>query len=96
MRRAIVRSRSSKNSGFVGARGARWVVAKVSAGVMSPSGAAVALRMSSISCRRNNAKCRAESWSRILNPDQQALNPCLRHETQSDSKVLLRLKTEVN
>lgn len=56
MSRAIVRSRSSKNSGFVGARGARCVVAKVSAGVMSPSGVAVALRMSSMSCRRNNEK----------------------------------------
>ena len=61
MSRAIVRSRSSKNSGFVGARGARCVVAKVSAGVMSPSGVAVALRISSTSCRRNNEKCRAES-----------------------------------
>ena len=61
MSRAIVRSRSSKNSWFVGARGARCVVAKVRAGVMSPSGVAVALRMSSMSCRRSNEKCSAES-----------------------------------
>ena len=56
-----MRSRSARNSGFVGARGARCVVANVRAGVMSPSGVAVALRMSSISCSRNNEKCRAES-----------------------------------
>lgn len=55
-----MRSRSSKNCGFVGARGARCVVAKVSAGVMSPFGVAVQERMSSTSCKRRSAKCRAE------------------------------------
>lgn len=61
MSKAIVRSRSSRNSGFVGARGAKCVVAKVRAGVMSPSCVAVALRMSSISCKRRREKCSAES-----------------------------------
>ena len=61
MSNAIVRSRSSRNSGLVGARGARCVVANVRAGVISPSWVAVALRMSSINCRRRRAKCSAES-----------------------------------
>ena len=57
----MVRSRSSRNSGLVGARGARCVVANVIAAVMSPSGADVALRMSSINCKRRREKCSAES-----------------------------------
>lgn len=64
-----MRSRSSKKSGFVGARGAKCVVANVSAGVMSPLGVAVHLRMSSTSCSRNSAKCRAELLSRTLKQD---------------------------
>ncbi len=41
-------------------------MAKVRAGVMSPLSFAVALRMSSISCRRRSAKWSAESLSSIF------------------------------
>ena len=61
MSKAMVLSRSARNSGLVGARGARCVVANVIAAVMSPSGVDVALRMSSISCKRRREKCSAES-----------------------------------
>ena len=54
---AIVRSRSSKNSLFVGALGANWVLAKVRAGVISPPGVALYIRINSTSCRRRRAKC---------------------------------------
>lgn len=65
IRRASVRSRSSRNWGFVGARGARCEVAKSSAGVMSPSPSpAVQTRISSTSCRRSRAKWRAGFSSR--------------------------------
>lgn len=60
-----MRSRSSRNSGLVGARGARWVVAKFRAGVMSAL-SDVHVRISSTSWRRSREKCRDESWSRIL------------------------------
>ena len=66
MSKAMVRSRSSRNSGLVGARGARCVVANVIAAVMSPSGVEVALRMSSINCKRRREKCSAESLSSIF------------------------------
>jgi hypothetical protein len=46
------------NSLFVGARGASWAVAKFSAGVISPPGVELHLRMSSTSCSRRRAKCR--------------------------------------
>lgn len=61
IRSAIVRSRSSRNSWFVGARGANSDVANVSAGVMSAFGLDIHFRISSISCRRSNAKCNAGS-----------------------------------
>lgn len=51
---------------MVGARGARCVVANVIAAVMSPSGVEVALRMSSINCKRRREKCSAESLSSIF------------------------------
>lgn len=56
-----MRSRSSRNSGFVGARGAKCVVANVNAGVISPLGVDVQVRISSTSCNRSKAKCSAES-----------------------------------
>lgn len=65
IRRARVLSRSSRNWGLVGARGASWVVANSSAGLMSPSGVDVQVRISSTSCSRNNAKCRDGFSSRI-------------------------------
>lgn len=66
IKRAMVRSRSSRNLGFVGARGARCVVAKLSAGVTSAFGVDVQVRMSSTSCRRSKEKWSAESWSRTF------------------------------
>jgi len=48
-RSAMVLSRSSINSLFVGARGASCAVAKFSAGVISPPGVALQVRMSSTS-----------------------------------------------
>lgn len=65
MRRAIVRSRSSRKSGFVGARGASCEEAKVRAGVMSAFGVAMHLRISSMSWSRRRAKWREGSRSRI-------------------------------
>ena len=73
IKRAMVRSRSSRNSGFVGARGARCVVAKFRAGVMSALSVNVHKRISSTSWRRSKEKCRDESWSRILNLSVMAL-----------------------
>lgn len=61
IRSAIVRSRSSRNSWFVGARGASSDVANVSAGVMSAFGLDMHFRINSISWRRRSAKCRAGS-----------------------------------
>ena len=66
MSKAMVHSRSSRNSGLVGARGARCVVANVIAAVMSPSGVEVALRINSINCKRRSEKCSAESLSSIF------------------------------
>lgn len=65
IRRAKVLSRSSRNWGLVGARGASCVVANSSAGLMSPSGVDVEVRISSTSCSRNNAKCNAGFSSKI-------------------------------
>lgn len=65
MRSASVCSRSSRNWGLVGARGASCAVANSSAGLMSPSGVEVQVRISSISCRRSNAKCREAFSSKI-------------------------------
>ena len=59
-----MRSRSSRNWEDVGARGARWVWAKFTAGMMSPSGIRMTGRINSISCRRSNAKWSEESRSR--------------------------------
>lgn len=71
MRRAIVRSRSARKEGLVGARGARWVVANSRAveieGLFAEEpleGLDVAERMSSMSCRRRREKCRGVSVSR--------------------------------
>lgn len=64
-KRAIVRSRSCKNSGLLGARGARWVFAKARAADMSPSGSEVQLRINSISWRRRREKCKDEFVSSI-------------------------------
>ena len=71
MRRAIVRSRSARKEGLVGARGARWVVANSRAveieGLFAEEpveGLEVAERMSSMSCRRSREKCRDVSVSR--------------------------------
>lgn len=61
----IVSSRSLRKSGFVAARGASCDDAKLRAGVMSDVAEDVHSRMSSISCRRSNAKCKAGSVSRI-------------------------------
>jgi len=64
-RRAIVRSKSSRNDWFPGALGARWVVAKLSAEDMSPSVVAVHLRINSMSCKRKRAKWSEGSISNI-------------------------------
>ena len=56
IRRAIVRSRSSRNSGFVGARGASCVDANSKDGLMSLLGSFNQARMSSMSWSRRRAK----------------------------------------
>jgi hypothetical protein len=61
----IVSSRSLRNSEFVAARGASCDDAKLRAGVMSDVAEEVHDRMSSMSCKRSSAKCRAGSVSRI-------------------------------
>jgi hypothetical protein len=61
----MVSSRSLRNSEFVAARGASCDDAKFKAGVISDVAEEVHVRMSSISCRRSNAKCNAGSVSRI-------------------------------
>lgn len=58
IRRASVFSRSSKNWGFVGALGANWEVAKSRAGVISPFGVDMQLRINSTSWRRSREKWR--------------------------------------
>ena len=63
--RDMVSSRSFKKSGFVAARGASCEDAKLRAGAMSELADKVHTRMSSISCRRSSAKCKAGSVSRI-------------------------------
>lgn len=65
MRSAKVRSRSSRNWGFVGALGASCDVANSSAGVMSASGVNVHLRINSTSCKRNREKWREGFSSNI-------------------------------
>lgn len=65
IRRARVFSRSSRNWGLVGARGASCVVANSSAGLISPSGVDVQVRISSTSCKRSNAKCNEGFSSKI-------------------------------
>src|SRR2546429_8661913 len=71
MRRAIVRSRSARKEGLVGARGARWGVANSRAveveGLFAEEpveGLAVAERMSSMRCRRSRVKGREVYESR--------------------------------
>jgi len=61
----IVSSRSLRKSGLVAARGASCDDAKLRAGVMSDVAEDVHPRMSSMSCRRSSAKCKAGSVSRI-------------------------------
>jgi hypothetical protein len=65
MSKDIVSSRSFKKSGFVAARGASCDDAKLSAGVMSEVADDVHARMSSMSCSRSSAKCKAGSVSKI-------------------------------
>jgi len=65
MSSAIVRSRSSRKAGSVGARGASCWVAKVRAGSMSVLGFAVQVRISSMSWRRRREKWSDLSRSRI-------------------------------
>jgi hypothetical protein len=65
IRSDIVSSRSLRNSEFAAARGASCDDAKLRAGVMSDVAEDVHVRMSSISCKRSNAKCKAGSVSRI-------------------------------
>jgi len=65
MSRDIVSSRSLRKASLVAARGASCDDAKLRAGVMSDVADEVHCRMSSISCRRSNAKWRAGSVSRI-------------------------------
>jgi hypothetical protein len=61
----IVSSRSLRNSEFVAARGASCDDAKFKAVVISDVAEEVHVRISSMSCRRSNAKCKAGSVSRI-------------------------------
>lgn len=72
MRRAIVRSRSWRNCGFVGARGPRCVEANVKAGVrrlgsrgaLGEEAVVIVGRMSSTSWRRRSEKWRGVFLSR--------------------------------
>lgn len=63
-RRAMVFSSSSRNLGFVGARGPSCSVANFSTGLISLP-VVVQPRMSSTSCKRSREKCSALSVSRI-------------------------------
>lgn len=66
IRRESVRSKSSRNWGSVGARGASWEVANSKAGLMSPSGVEEHLRINSTSCKRSKAKCSDGFSSKIF------------------------------
>lgn len=77
--KAIVLSRSSRNAGFCGARGANCSVANVNAGVISPPGDALHDRINSTSCSLSSAKCNAGLLSSIYYHRQ--------HCTTSSSKI---------
>ena len=76
-----MRSRSARKFGFVGARGARWVVANWRAVEMSgefvmfPFVFDVQARISSMSCRRSKEKWRESSVSSSYGWDERSVKP---------------------
>jgi len=65
MSRDMASSRSLRKVGLVAARGASCDCAKLRAGAMSAVGEEVHIRISSMSCSRSSAKCKAGSVSSI-------------------------------
>lgn len=80
IRRDNVLSRSLRNWGLVGARGASWDVANSNAGLISPSDEDEQERINSTNCKRSRAKCNDGFSSRIYANISQHNNSINQHE----------------